>query len=968
MKKEPAPKSDAASVVAASPQVAAAMRAARVKRTDSRGLLPVQEARRFLASVDVFRRGKARLVRGTRVFESDRVWAALLSLDNAEEFVRHAKRMAWEFSGRGRENTAVLERYGIGILPWIESRLSEDAELVNVPSCVMPCLLAIGTTSALELALRIHSVTDVAKTHLTSSSRSGGTKARVEALAVSEEEDDDEEEDGEDVVEEDAPPDDEDEDPSSDERRRPDDLDTARRWMTRHPTFYAQLAKLAFDGHPRAEALLRDRAAVLGGAVREALEQALGFAEAERYTERFNLPRTRLPDELEQLMAEAEVHGEPRGPVWTIAELDDAAKRDEVPLWDSPMYTTVAMRVTGYASQHGDALVIEQIVHRPSGGSPVTWEMFTYGPGATKHRASDDLVDATADGLDNIEIGDGDFVDGITNHIIVLGERDENGRPIAGSDAPRIVPLPLPTDEISAHVKRPLTRVRGEELHVCPRLSRSFVRKNAANESRLRLVTPAEAFVVDLARRHKRLLFATDRDLRTAAGISASVHRLFSFDDFEYFRSDQFPSSSKDLVLLVEALRGRRKITRLPGNINSRPEAWIPECAEKRSFAAGDAWADDESPLSLEASPRDVGITPYWSFAFSRGYPHGVWLLHGASQNKKGQAEQAILHLVGTDQPILRTFWPRRTACMWTRVCGLAERKWGTMDRGIAAAMKTDRMVHTVEAQRLIENFVLRSWNIPARTGSDFVLLLEALVGGVEVVDAFAAALAKLPGDAWNRDRAAVEQAVFTLGYVIRRVQRFVGPAIDRLRGMLARARGSELARQIDLITNGHAGAERSARSEADYAHVTESSEWLRDKLLDPSTPASPPDVFLVSLAGEGMLAKYEKRMSQVTHVASMGSQLARLATPKVIPMVLALYAAHPDARAVISQALFERPNARQEITSYGRGAHAKVAKALLTALDEAEERAEIRGDRLERLDDYADDDDDMGDDFEDES
>jgi hypothetical protein len=55
-----------------------------------------------------------------------------------------------------------------------------------------------------------------------------------------------------------------------------------------------------------------------------------------------------------------------------------------------------------------------------------------------------------------------------------------------------------------------------------------------------------------------------------------------------------------------------------------------------------------------------------------------------------------------------------------------------------------------------------------------------------------------------------------------------------------------------------------------------------------------------------------------------------------------------------------------------GRGVHAKVAKALLVALDETEERAQIRGERLESLDDYADDDggddaggDDAGDDDE---
>ena len=189
MKKEHAPKSESENVVASAPQVAAIMRAARVKRTDARGLLPLTEARRFLAATDVFRRGKARLVRGTRVFESDRVWAALLSLENAEEFVRHAKHMSWEFSGRRQNETAVLERYGNGILPWIESRLSDETELVNVPSCVLPCLLAMGTTNALELALRIYSVTEIAKPSAWLAGRTSAAKSKSAVLSSNDDDD-----------------------------------------------------------------------------------------------------------------------------------------------------------------------------------------------------------------------------------------------------------------------------------------------------------------------------------------------------------------------------------------------------------------------------------------------------------------------------------------------------------------------------------------------------------------------------------------------------------------------------------------------------------------------------------------------------------------------------------------------------------------------------------------------------------
>ncbi len=971
MKKEHAAKTDATSIVAALPQVAAAMRVARVKRTDNRGLLPLNDARRFLGSVETFRKGKTKVIGVSRVFESDRVWAALLSLENAEEFVRYAKLLTWHFAGRGRDNTSALERYGSGILPWIESRLRDDSVLVNVPSCVVPCLLATRTSAALELALRATSVTDVPslhdRLHDQPSGRSSTAKSRSIVDVDVDDDEDDEDQDEEEADEDQTADDSDDEEPTSDDLDKPDELDLARRWMTRHPTFYGHLATLAYCGQNRAEALLRDRAKVLGGAVREALEQTLGFAEAERYTEFFGLPRTRLPEELERLIAEAEAHDEPRGPVWTIAELDDAARRDEIPLWDSLTSTTAAMRVTGYASRHGDALVFEQIVYRPGSNSPVTWEMFAYGPGVAKRRASDDLVDPAADGLDNVEIGGGDFVDGMTNQIVLLGERDENGKPIAGSDTPRIVPSPFPMDDLSVHVRRALARKRGEEVRASARLPRSFVPTHEADRPRLRLVTPAEAFVVDLCRRHKRLLFATDRDLRNITGLPTGALRLFWFDSFEYFRGDQFPSSSKDLVLLVEALRARRKLTRLPGKANTRPESWIPQLAEARSYAAGDAWASDDDPFEFEASPKGPGITPYWSVMLSRGYPHGVWLLHEASLNKVGHAEQSMLHLVGEDQPVVRMFWPRRTACMWTRVCGMAEQKWATMDRGIATAMKIDRMLHAAEARRLVENFVLRSWNVPARVGAEVVLLLEALVGAAETVEAFTLALAKLSADAWEHARPALARAVFELGFVLRRTDGLVGAATNRLQALMPRGREGETIRMLDLVVHGRAGAQRSARSESEYAHVIDAPEWVCERLLDPQTAPSPPDVFLASLAGDEMLAKYEKRISKVAQATALGSQLSRLASARVVPMVLGLYGAHPDSRAVISQALFDRPNIRAELGSSIRGAHAKVAKALLSALDEMDERAEVRDLRQESLNAYADDDnDELDDEFDD--
>jgi hypothetical protein len=71
----------------------AAMRDARLPILEERGLMPLAEARDLLAGTTVFTEGKGRMVDGTFVLESDRVWAALLSLEDAAEFVPHARRL-----------------------------------------------------------------------------------------------------------------------------------------------------------------------------------------------------------------------------------------------------------------------------------------------------------------------------------------------------------------------------------------------------------------------------------------------------------------------------------------------------------------------------------------------------------------------------------------------------------------------------------------------------------------------------------------------------------------------------------------------------------------------------------------------------------------------------------------------------------------------------------------------------------
>lgn len=132
------------------PNVAAAMRDGAVTRRDARGLMPLADARTLVRAATEFRKGDGAMVDGTFVLPSDRLWAALMSLDDAEEFVREATRIRWFFHPRGRDNVAPYERYGEGILPWLEAHV-QRGRLVNIPWCVDPCFAALESPRGFDV-------------------------------------------------------------------------------------------------------------------------------------------------------------------------------------------------------------------------------------------------------------------------------------------------------------------------------------------------------------------------------------------------------------------------------------------------------------------------------------------------------------------------------------------------------------------------------------------------------------------------------------------------------------------------------------------------------------------------------------------------------------------------------------------------------------------------------------------------
>lgn len=113
---------------------------------DGRGLMPLDQARAEVAAAAEVTRDNL-----------DLIWLALLSLEDGGELARAAAHLRWLMPPRGKDNRAMIERYGAGALPWLASR-QEHGVLVNHPWCVLPCLRALDDAGALELLLTVDGV------------------------------------------------------------------------------------------------------------------------------------------------------------------------------------------------------------------------------------------------------------------------------------------------------------------------------------------------------------------------------------------------------------------------------------------------------------------------------------------------------------------------------------------------------------------------------------------------------------------------------------------------------------------------------------------------------------------------------------------------------------------------------------------------------------------------------------------
>ena len=764
-----------------SAHVESAIENARIKK-DKRGLMPLAEARALVKATEVYRKGDGEMLGGTFVLESDRVWAALLSLKDAAEFVREATRIQWAFHVRGFDNLGLVERYGDGILPWLRSRIDKRGTLHNVPWCVLPCLLALDTREALELALEARAL----DAQLPDFTQPGYFAAERH-------------------------------DDAEGEAPNPDPLAVARKWIDAHPGRMSWLKELASGGNAKAAALIVDRAP------------------------------PPIPEAARAVLDAAESVDEPEGPVWGIAELDNAAESYDLPLWDNANYATGAMRITGFASRHGDVLFVQSINYQPRASVPVERDVTAYGPGAKKRSLNKQLVED-----DGVELDDHTRVISANNDIVVWGEFDEKGKPLKESRGDRYIPSPMPADYYIASLD-------GEDVHYDPHFPESFATDRLHDLYRL---TPAEAVLVDLCRRYPDKVFLPSARLAKYAPDGAIP--LFQFDDFEWVAAGVKASTSIDLVTIVEALRTRRRITALPGSPNSRPEAWMLDSSDVRFFAGGNAWSPGDEPIAKPRRTDGPGNTPYQNLLFERGWPHGVLLFH-AEPTTDG-LEETLAYLVA-NQGNATPYWDRTKATAWVRALGTAT-TLSMKDKGVKRAMKELRPVHPGEARVLLENLP----NLPAWAARQMILILEALIGGDETILALAKVL--------KGDTPALAAAALASAFILRRIPE----KPQRVKGDPQRAKIRDRAQVCAVL----AKAKVKGETKRMLAVALGEADMLKE-LED-----GPFDSFLVTLGGDAYLKKMTPRLIKEA-TAWNGYELSVLRSPVAAQILANLKAARAD-------------------------------------------------------------------------
>ena len=801
---------------------------------DARGLMPLAEARALVGALDVYEKGASE---DSSVLGSDRAWAALLSLENGDEFLKAALRIRFKFHVRGHDNLAAFERYGSVILPWISAAIDARGTLRNVPWCLYPCLLAIGTADALEVAFRIH-----------------GVSGELDEPTTETETENDHADPPEAESSEESPP----------------RLGAAPAWVAKAlPTRLGLVADRARSSR-RAAALLGHLVGDLGVPGLEILRAHLGTQEAvEVLLGALGIAIPRADPEIEAALSGLPCAAVPAGPPWSVALLD---QDDMFPYWNvlDGYETPCAIRVSAFGAESGDVLVVQRITHDERASEPGTRHIAVYGPGARAVAAGGyvPLLSEADTQATHLPTGDG-WVRGISEVAEVYGDADAYG--VAVPDAYKERKLRNPMPHAGA-----LVAISGTEgdVEIAPQLPSEWgaIALRAASgdpalaDKMLRSIGDREGALWLLVHNHREKLFLNEAGLRALGSIPTDGELLFELDDppLPHIYMDRPPSKTAPWPLFCEALRRRVKL-------DPRRIEHVDVLFERLRWTEGrggpeDCWGPEMTPCAPEL-PRGIGATAHADLLLSRGFPHGVRLLH---QHPHNDSPEAVFDwLIAQPELPLRSYWAREIAVRFVRHAGADPN-----------ARENGAWIYENEARRIVGGLLFRAASTLSPLACEHVtLLLEAFIGASALLEAVVSALTAIPEANRGADRLDGFHALLAIGWVLRRA--ISAEALEQKRLLVELSadfpREGDLGRALDLVLFGAEAAKRSARTASECLF---SSDRARIEQVLGTTPI-PLDLQFAVALGEQVFDSWDTQNIGDADKSRFADDLRLLSSPR---------------------------------------------------------------------------------------
>ena len=261
------------------------------------------------------------------MLDSDRTWAALVSLGTSTSSARIARLM--EFHVQGMDNTSLYERYGDGVLPWIANQVDADGVCTTCPGACCP-VSRLGHPEAFNIAARVRKVVTRVE---------GGFWPSPTGEAA-----------------------------------------VLCQWVVRHPEpGYRLLGERARADDDRVIPALRALHAVDPRGTRQRLVGTFDEATVVALYDRLDLHVPALPESVVAALRAAPTVDLPRSRPLPIAEIDAVLDDGTGPSWDNANLFCAAMRLTGFVHPGGTDGLLFQTLTNDSASASVKIVFYSFG-------------------------------------------------------------------------------------------------------------------------------------------------------------------------------------------------------------------------------------------------------------------------------------------------------------------------------------------------------------------------------------------------------------------------------------------------------------------------------------------------------------------------------------------------------------------------------------------------------------